>query len=189
MRDGRVEECDGSDCFPIHVALSFAFLLTGCCPGSSLTAAVAMGCVNLLEESSGTMKDEKLKSAVTHLKETVPALLVIYRFGSEAQGTARPGSDIDLAVLAQSRVAPNLLVEVQQGLAMLLHRDVDLIDLRAVSTVMQMQVLSTGECLFSCDDRARELFEMVAYASYARLNEERSGILDDIRRQGSVYAG
>jgi predicted nucleotidyltransferase len=135
------------------------------------------------------MKDEKLESAVTYIKRTVPALLVVYRFGSEAQGTARPGSDIDLAVLAQNRPAPNMLVKLQQDLAMILHREVDLIDLRAVSTVMQMQVLSTGECLFSGDDRARELFEMVVYASYARLNEERSGILEDVRTRGSVYAG
>ena len=135
------------------------------------------------------MKDEKLESAVSFLKETVPGLLVVYRFGSEAQGTARPGSDIDLAVLALNRLAPNMLVELQQGLATTLHRDVDLIDLRAVSTVMQMQVLSTGECVFSGDDGARELFEMVVYASYARLNEERSGILDDVRTRGSVYAG
>jgi predicted nucleotidyltransferase len=142
-----------------------------------------------LYESSGTMKDEKLESAVAYIKRTVPALLVVYRFGSEAQGTARPGSDIDLAVLARNRLAPNMLVGLQQDLAMILHREVDLIDLRAVSTVMQMQVLSTGECLFSGDDRARELFEMVVYASYARLNEERSGILEDVRTRGSVYAG
>lgn len=166
-----------------------ALLLKGCCGGSSLTAAGLVGCMNPQFESKGTMQDEKLESDVTFLKETVPALLVIYRFGSEAQGTARPGSDVDLAVLAQNRVAPNLLVEVQQGLAMLLHREVDLIDLRAISTVMQIQVLSTGECLFSGDDQARDVFEMVVYASYARLNEERSGILEDIRRQGTVYAG
>jgi len=135
------------------------------------------------------MEDEKLESAVTFLKKTVPALLVVYRFGSDAQGTARPGSDIDLAVLAQNRLVPNTLVELQQGLATILHREVDLIDLRATSTVMQMQVLSTGECLFSGNDRARELFEMVVYSSYARLNEERSGILDDVRTRGSVYAG
>ncbi|MDR4485713.1 MAG: nucleotidyltransferase domain-containing protein, partial [Nitrospirales bacterium] len=127
------------------------------------------------------MKDEKLELAVAYLKQNVPGLLVVYRFGSEAQGTARPGSDIDLAVLAQYPLVPNTLVELQQGLAVILHRDVDLIDLRAISTVMQMQVLSTGECLFSGDDRARELYEMVVYASYARLNEERAGILDDVR--------
>ena len=40
------EECDGSSFFIAHVTPSFAFLLTGCCPGSSLTASVAVGCMN-----------------------------------------------------------------------------------------------------------------------------------------------
>ncbi|MEO8326384.1 MAG: nucleotidyltransferase domain-containing protein [Nitrospirota bacterium] len=141
------------------------------------------------DEGSETMKDEKLESAITCMKETVPGLLVVYRFGSEAQGTARPGSDVDLAVLAQNRLVPTMLVGLRQDLAIILNREVDLIDLRAASTVMQMQVLSTGECLFSGDDRARELFEMIVYSSYARLNEERAGILDDVRTRGSVYAG
>jgi hypothetical protein len=72
---------------------------------------------------------------------------------------------------------------------LLLHRDVDLIDLRQASTVMRMQVVSTGESLFSADDPKREQFETMVYASYARLNEERRGILDDIRARGRVYAG
>ncbi len=119
----------------------------------------------------------------------MPGLLVVYRFGSQAQGTARPESDVDLAVLAQNQLEPTRLVGLKQDLAIILNREVDLIDLRAASTVMQMQVLSTGECLFSGDDRARELFEMIVFSSCARLNEERSGILDDVRTRGSVYAG
>ncbi len=70
---------------------------------------------------------------------------------------------------------------------MILNRYVDLVDLRAASTVMQMQVLLTEECLFCGDVQARDLFEMIVYASYARLNEERAGILEDIRTRGSVY--
>lgn len=141
------------------------------------------------DEGSETMKDEKLETAIICMKETVPGLLVVYRFGSQSQGTARPGSDVDLAVLAQNRLVPTMLVGLRQDLAIILNREVDLIDIRAASTVMQMQVLSTGECLFSGDDRARELFEMIVYSSYARLNEERAGILDDVRTRGSVYAG
>lgn len=113
----------------------------------------------------------------------------IYRFGSQAQGTVHAESDVDLAVLASDPLKPGLLAELQQDLAVILNRDVDLIDLRATSTVMQMQVLSTGECLFCRDVQSRDVFEMIAYASYARLNEERAGILDDVRTRGSVYAG
>ena len=83
---------------------------------------------------------------------------------------------------------PNLRrFELAQELAGQLHRDVDLVDLRTASTVMRMQVLSTGTCLDTQDESARREFEMYAYSDYARLNEERKGILDDIRAHGSVY--
>ncbi|MEZ4274432.1 MAG: nucleotidyltransferase domain-containing protein [Nitrospirales bacterium] len=115
--------------------------------------------------------------------------MAVYRFGSQVKGTVHSKSDIDLAVLACNPLVPGQLAELQQNLAVVLNCDVDLIDLRAVSTVMQMQVLSTGECLLCEDVQAREVFEMIVYASYARLNEERAGILDDVRARGSVYAG
>ena len=34
----------------------------------------------------------------------------------------------------------------------------------------------------------RERFEDFVFASYARLNEERRGILEDIRRRGRIHA-
>jgi hypothetical protein len=74
-----------------------------------------------------------------------------------------------------------------QELATRLHRDIDLVDLRAASTVMRMQVLSTGTCLATFDDPARRTFEMYAYADYARLNEERRDILKSITARGLVY--
>ena len=123
------------------------------------------------------------------VREAVPGLIALYRFGSQAQGTARPESDVDLAVLAPQTLSPEARQGLREELSLLLHRDVDLIDLRQASTVMRMQVVSTGESLFSADDLKREQFETMVYASYARLNEERRGILDDIRARGRVYAG
>ncbi len=133
-----------------------------------------------------TMPDEQLIGLV---KKTMPNLIALYRFGSQATGEARPESDVDLAILASEPCAPRRLVEVREELAAALHRDVDLVDLRTASTVLRMQVLAQGECLASADDLARERFEDMVYTSYARLNEERRGILDDIRARGVVYAG
>ena len=108
---------------------------------------------------------------IEHIRQSVPDLIALYRFGSQTKGTARPDSDVELA----------------QELATQLHRDVDLVDLRTASAVMRMQVISTGECLDAPNEPARREFEMYAYSDYARLNEERKGILDDIRARGSVY--
>lgn len=122
-----------------------------------------------------------------YIRKAVPGLIALYRFGSQAKGTAHPASDIDLALLAQHPI-PNLRrFELAQELATQLHRDVDLVDLRTASAVMKMQVLSTGACLDSQDESARREFEMYAYSDYARLNEERREIVKGITKRGLVY--
>jgi predicted nucleotidyltransferase len=124
---------------------------------------------------------------VEHIRKSVPDLIALYRFGSQAKGTARQDSDIDLAVLAHNPI-PNLRrFELAQELAVQLHCDVDLVDLRNASTVMRMQVLSTGTCLDTRNESVRREFEMYAYSDYARLNEERREILKGITKRGLVY--
>ena len=124
---------------------------------------------------------------IEHIIKSVPDLIALYRFGSQAKGTARRDSDVDLAVLAHDPI-PNLRrFELAQELALQLHRDVDLVDLRNASTVMRMQVLSTGTCLDTQDESARREFEMYAYSDYARLNEERREILKRISASGLVH--
>ena len=126
---------------------------------------------------------------VEYIKKSIPDLIALYRFGSQAKGTARPDSDVDLAVLARYPIPALRRFELAQELATQLHRDVDLVDLRSASTVMRMQVISTGECLFTVSDRLQGAFEDLVYSTYARLNEERREILNDVRTRGSVYAG
>lgn len=122
-----------------------------------------------------------------YIRKAVPGLIALYQFGSQAKGTARPASDIDLAILSREPM-PNLRrFELAQELAAQLHRDVDLVDLRTASAVMKMQVLSTGACLDSQDESARREFEMYAYSDYARLNEERREIVKGITKRGLVY--
>jgi predicted nucleotidyltransferase len=124
---------------------------------------------------------------IEHLRKSVPGLIALYRFGSQAKGTVRPDSDIDLAVLARDPIPAMHRFELAQELAIQLYRDVDLVDLRTASTVMRMQVLSTGTCLDAPDEPARREFEMYAYSDYARLNEERREILKRIAERGLVY--
>ncbi len=122
-----------------------------------------------------------------YIRKAVPGLIALYQFGSQAKGTARPASDIDLAILSREPM-PNLRrFELAQELATQLHCDVDLVDLRTASAVMKVQVLSTGACLDSQDESARREFEMYAYSDYARLNEERREIVKGITKRGLVY--
>jgi predicted nucleotidyltransferase len=124
---------------------------------------------------------------IERIRKSVPSLIALYRFGSQAKGTARPDSDIDLAVLARDPIPNIRRFDISQELATQLHRDVDLVDLRTASTVMRMQVLSTGTCLDAPDEPARREFEMYAYSDYARLNEERRELVKGITERGLVY--
>jgi len=78
---------------------------------------------------------------------------------------------------------------LQERLADQLHSDVDLVDLRAASTVMRAQVLASDRVLYEADTNVRQRFEMHALSMYADLNETRAAILKDIHRRGQVYGG
>ena len=128
-----------------------------------------------------------LQPITQFLAEQIRDLLAIYQFGSQAQGTARRDSDIDLAVLTRTPISAERLFHLAQELAVRLGRNVDLLDLRSTTTVMRAQIISTGRCLNSHDDQARTEFEMYAYSDYARLNEERRDLLKDIKERGLIY--
>jgi predicted nucleotidyltransferase len=121
------------------------------------------------------------------LREAVPDLVAVYRFGSTDSGTAGPESDVDLAVLARTRLDANARFELQDRLAEVFRHPVDLVDLRAASTVMAMQVVGAGTVLYEGDPAERGRFEDLTFSLYARLNEERRGILDRVAHEGTVY--
>lgn len=124
---------------------------------------------------------------VAHLQQAVPGLMAVYRFGSWGTVHERSDSDIDLALLATQRMEDAQRWELAQQLAALAGRDVDLVDLRTASTVMRAQVLANGARLFCADEPRCAGFEDFVFSDFARLNEERAGILADIRARGSVY--
>lgn len=124
---------------------------------------------------------------VTSLRVAVPDTLAIYRFGTWGTAAERADSDLDLAVLARRRLPVTRCWEIAQQLATLAGRNVDLVDLRAASTVMAAQIVSQGERLHCSDEQQCAEYEDYTYSAYARLNEERREILQDIRKRGNVY--
>jgi predicted nucleotidyltransferase len=126
-----------------------------------------------------------LQPLIEHLRREIPSLLAVYVFGSMAAGLARADSDLDLAILAGEKLDPGKLWEIGQALDC--AREIDLVDLGEASAVMRMQVISNGRRVF-CADRTRcEGFEDFVYSDYARLNEERAGILEDVARRGRIH--
>jgi len=133
----------------------------------------------------GTLAQEH--ALVEKIHSGIPDVLAIYLFGSAVTGELRPDSDIDLAVLGPTPLPTTRLWSLAQSLAVIAGRDVDLIDLQSASTVMRAQVVSTGERMFCANEPACDEFEDRVYSDYARLNEERRHILDDINERGRIY--
>ena len=132
------------------------------------------------------LPDSRLETVCQRLRDALPGVMGIYAFGSRMQGTARPDSDLDLAVLVGGYADPLQLWELAGQLAGLSDWPVDLLDLRAASTVMQYQVLTTGRRLWAREPEAG-LFECFVMSEKIALDEARAGLLHDIATEGRVY--
>lgn len=95
---------------------------------------------------------------VREILACLPHALAIYTFGSRVNGAAGPQSDLDLAVLVAGYAPPMVLWELAASVSDLVACPVDLLDLRAASTVMQYQVITTGKRLWA-DELPAGLFE------------------------------
>lgn len=123
---------------------------------------------------------------VQTLRSQVPKLLAIYAFGSRIQGAAQADSDLDLAVLVAGYAEPLALWALAGDLADLAGCPVDLLDLRAASTVMQYQIITTGQRWWAADGQAA-LYEVAILSEKTALDEARAGLLADIQQRGKVY--
>ena len=131
---------------------------------------------------------EVIECAVRTLQARLPDLLAVYGFGSRVQGTAGPDSDLDMAVLVAGYADVTLLWQLSGELADIAGCAVDLLDLRAASTVMQYQVVTQGERWWARDAQAA-MFESAILSEKTALDTARAGLLADIRERGTVYGG
>ena len=129
----------------------------------------------------------KRNTLVQSLQDHVPKLLAIYAFGSRIQGTANAHSDLDLAVLVAGYAEPLELWSLASELEDITGFPVDLLDLRAASTVMQYQIITTGQRWWAKDTQA-SLFEAAILSEKTALDSARAGLLSDIQKQGKIYA-
>ena len=134
------------------------------------------------------MAGEGLRHEVVRvLQAAVAGLQLVVLYGSHARGDATPTSDVDVAFLAPAPLAPARLASTREALEQTLRCDVHLIDLRTASTVLRHEVTQTGEVLHSDGSEAVEQFLDFTLRDYVRLDEERAGILQDIRERGRVH--
>lgn len=127
------------------------------------------------------------KKIVAVLQKEIPTLIALYCFGSSVQGYETLESDLDIAYLSDEQFSNIKRWELQEELAALLGRDVDLIDIKTTTDVLKFQIINKGLRIFVQDMRKAEQFEDLAYCLYLDLNEQRKGILEDVYKRGYVY--
>lgn len=82
------------------------------------------------------------------LQAHVPNLLAVYAFGSRITGTARPDSDLDLAILVAGYAEPLALFNLAGNLSDIASCSVDLLDLHdAQAALLEAVVISEETAL------------------------------------------
>ncbi len=128
-----------------------------------------------------------LKLGMKVLQKRIPCLVSVYCFGSSVQGIDTPQSDLDIAYLSDKQITNVERWAIQEEIAALLMRDVDLVALKTATDVMKFQIVNKGVRIFVKDVKKAERFEDLVYSLYLDLNEQRKGILEDIYKRGSIY--
>ena len=131
--------------------------------------------------------NRQIDTIVSFLKENFSNLVAVYLYGSSAKGNKTQESDIDIAILTNNKTEPLEFWQRSQELAQLLKTDVDLVDLKAASTVMQFQIIFYGKRIYTQSQGQSELFENMILSKYMLFNEERSEYLKAIKETGKFY--
>lgn len=95
--------------------------------------------------------------------EVLPQARAAWLFGSGVGGSFHESSDLDIAVDLREPLYGVARWQLTTSLALRLGREVDLLDFRRLHTVMQFQVLSTGQLLFS-----RDMADTQSYGGFVR---------------------
>lgn len=145
------------------------------------------GSICLYKSIRYNMKVLLKKEALLHcIQQEQPDLLAIYAFGSQMNGTANNNSDLDLAVLVEGYADPLQLWHLSSNLANIAGCPVDLVDLRRASTVMQYQIITTGQRWWQKDVQAA-LYETAILSEKTELDTARAPLLKDIYQSGRIY--
>lgn len=130
------------------------------------------------------MNDELIKLCLNYL----PKLQAIYMFGSYNTENEWPNSDVDIALLLPYDFTENLyLTDLHQQLEQLYKKDVDLVNLRQVSTVFKKEIIMAERMIYCADKYKTDEFEMLTLSFYQKLNEERREILQEFLRTKVAY--
>jgi predicted nucleotidyltransferase len=124
---------------------------------------------------------------VAVLREVLPEVEAIYRYGSFGGMHQRHNSDLDLAVLDRHPLDVAARLQLSDLLVAQTGHIIDLNDMRTLPVTLRVQIVTQGRRLFAANHAAAEAYDSRVLSEYAELNDFRRPILDDIRARGSIY--
>jgi predicted nucleotidyltransferase len=126
--------------------------------------------------------EEQIRTAQSYLDARF-GLDALWVYGSEAEGTAKRRSDLDLAGLFRGRPTPADVLDAAAELTASLRRDVDLVDLERATPILAMQVLRKGRLLLDRNLRRRHAFLSRTIGLYEDLKIVRRPIEEALYRR------
>jgi len=108
------------------------------------------------------MQREELLDVVEQFDE----VRLAYLFGSVAAGSARPSSDLDVAVLLTPGAGRAVVDRLIDALERASGRTVDLVELSLAPPLLAHEVVRQGKLILSRDEAERVEFETRAVARY-----------------------
>ena len=121
------------------------------------------------------------KKIIDAIVTAFPDVQAIYLFGSYGTEDEWPSSDADIAILLPPDRAKEVRVlamhPLRAELESIVHRNVDLINLRRVSTVFRKEIVYADRRIYTRDAYAADEFDMLTLSYYQKLNEERAEII------------
>jgi len=125
------------------------------------------------------------------IRSAFPTVLAVYLFGSVAEGEANPKSDVDLGLLfsfEEARQRGSLALSEESFLiGKALGKEIDLLNLRLLSTMMQREVVQKGIRLFAASEDLALDYEARVLSSAQRLQEERKEIVQAFHQTKRAY--
>ncbi|WP_051275670.1 type VII toxin-antitoxin system MntA family adenylyltransferase antitoxin [Aestuariibacter salexigens] len=125
------------------------------------------------------MSNLPIEDIIETLQHEFSTVRLIYVFGSQATGQSTKDSDIDIAILTDAPLDNLSRWDIAQKLASMLDKDVDLVDLKTCSTILQHEIVMHGQLLYDPDNTAPQ-FENTVMSMYQHLSESRAAMVEDM---------
>jgi len=115
-----------------------------------------------------------------------PDTEAIYVFGSYADSSYRPDSDVDIAILA-NELQPKKMWDLKGDISRKVNKDVDLVSLNNVGRVLQYEILWKGIRIYEKDAESIAMKEMRILSLCNEYLEQTQELAEEIVRSEKVY--